>query len=177
MIKISGGGFIGGVSGGPSGEGDIEELEDIARQELQKETPTQRRRVFISFRYTDKNQVDALRSQAKNENSELDFIDMGLRVPFNSENAEYIKQGISARIQQSSVTLVAVSETTYQSDWVNWEIRESLRLGKGVVIVNISKNTSIRMPEAVNGDSDRIKVVSWKHKEIMEAIDSVADGS
>lgn len=177
MIKISGGGFIGGVSGGPSSEGDIEKLEDIAKEELQKETPTERRRVFISFRHTDKNQVDALRSQAKNENSELDFIDMGLRVPFNSENAEYIKQGIRARIQHSSVTLVAVSETTYKSNWVNWEISESLKLGKGVVIVNISKNTSIRMPEAANENGGRVKVVPWKHKEIMDAIESVADGN
>ncbi|VVB87327.1 Uncharacterised protein [uncultured archaeon] len=99
---------------------------------------------------------------------------MGLRVPFDSENAEYIRSGIRSRIEQSSVTLVAVSETTYKSKWVNWEIRESLKMGKGVVVVNISNDPSIRMPDAVNENRNKIKIVSWKHLEIMNAIDTSA---
>lgn len=170
---MGGGGYYGGESS-YAGINDIDKLEGLAREELRKETRPPRRRVFISFRHTDKTKVDLLRGQAKNENSEMDFIDMGLRLAFNSENAEYIRSGIRSRITQSSVTLVAVSETTHESDWVNWEIRESLKLGKGVVVVNISNNTSIRMPDAVNENRSKIKIVSWNHSEIMNAINSVA---
>jgi len=162
-------GYIGGEYGGRT---DIRRLENIARQELKRSSRPQRRRVFISFRHTDKDKVNMLRGQAKNENSGLDFIDMSLRVPFDTDNAEYIKRGIRARIEQSSVTVVIVSETTYQSEWVNWEIEESLRQGKGVVIVNTT-SSSVRMPDAVSKNKDKIKIVHWKHEEIMNAIDAV----
>jgi hypothetical protein len=95
---------------------------------------------------------------------------MGLKVPFDSENAEYIKSGIRSRIEQSSITLVAVSETTHESKWVNWEIRESLKMGKSVVVVKISDDSSIRMPDAVNENRGKIKIVSWNHSDIMTAI-------
>ncbi len=167
---------MGGGGGGSSyaGTNDIDKLEGLAREEIQKEIRPLRRRVFVSFRHTDKTTVDLLRGQAKNENSELDFIDMGLKVPFDSENAEYIKSGIRSRIEQSSVTLVAVSETTHESKWVNWEIRESLKLGKAVVVVKISDDSSIRMPDAVNENSSKIQIVSWNHSDIMNAINSAA---
>lgn len=100
---------------------------------------------------------------------------MSLRVPFNSENAEYIKRGIRERIKQSSVTLVFVSEDTHKSEWVNWEIKESLRLGKGVVVVNASKNPNVKMPDAVNENRSHIRVVPYRHREIMDAINEAAE--
>jgi hypothetical protein len=153
---------------------DIQRLEDIARKELQKPPAPARRKIFLSFRHEDLDKVNMLRGQAKNENSELDFIDMGLRAPFNSENAEYIRAGIRERIQQSSVTLVMVSKDTYKSEWVNWEIRESILQGKGVVVVNTTDNTSLKMPDAVNEAGEKVKIVPWEHKAIMDAIGEVS---
>lgn len=167
---------MGGGGGGSyyGGTIDIDKLEGIAREELKKEVPAPRKRVFLSFRHTDKTKVDLLRGQAKNENSGLDFIDMSLQVPFKSEDAEYIRNGIRARIEQSSVTLVIVSDSTHESDWVNWEIRESLKLGKGVVVVNISNDSLVKMPDAVNENKSRIRIVPWDHSEIMNAINAAA---
>ena len=91
------------------------------------------RNVFISFSSDDLDEVNLLRGQAKNENSNIEFNDWSLRAPFNSENADYIKRGIRERIRQSSVTVVYVSEKTANSKWVDWEIRESLEMGKGVL--------------------------------------------
>lgn len=162
----------GGLSFG--GTSDLEKLEDIARKELKKESQEPRRKVFISFIHTDKNEVDLFRGQAKNENSDLDFIDMSLHVPFNSENAEYIKRGIRERIKQSSVTVVFVSEDTHKSDWVNWEINESLQLGKGVVVVNIG-DSSTRMPSAAIENKDKVRIVPWKHQDLMDAINERAE--
>lgn len=171
-----GGGYIGGGYGeGYGGVTDIERLENIARRELEKPARPPRRRVFISFRHVDEDKANMLRAQAKKENSKLDFIDMSLRRPFDTEDAEYIRRGIRARIERSSVTLVIVSETTYQSEWVNWEIRESLRQGKGVVVVNTTNDPSVRMPDAVNENRDKIRIVQWKHEDIMDAINEVAE--
>lgn len=172
MGGSGGGGFF--SSGSHRGASDLSKLEDVARKELSKEAPPERRKVFISFRFEDKTLVEYLRGQAKNTNSDLDFIDMSLQVPFNSENAEYIKQGIRARINQSSVTVVMATDDTYKSDWVNWEISESLRLGKGVIVIDKRSNPNSKLPDAVAGNVN-IKVVPWKHEEIMNAINNVAE--
>jgi hypothetical protein len=150
------------------GATDIDKLQDIARKELEKPAPKLRRRAFLSFRGEDKNLVDLLRGQAKNENSDLDFIDFSLQAPFNSENAEYIRSGIRERIRQSSVTIVCLTESTHTSEWVDWEIRESIRLGKGVIGVKMKDDTPIIIPKAM--EENNCKVVSWNHTEINQAI-------
>ena len=151
---------------------DIDKLEAVARKELEKPTPEPRRRIFLSFRGEDKNLVDLFRGQAKNKNTDLDFQDFSLRAPFNSENAEYIRRGIRERIKQSSVTVVLITESTYKSTWIDWEIRESVRLGKGVVGVKLKDDTSIRIPKAIREHG--YKVVGWNHQEIREVINEAA---
>lgn len=170
-----GGGGGGGGGWAPSrGEvSDIGRLEDIARRELEKPTPEPRRRVFLSFRGEDKTLVDLFRGQAKNKNTDLDFIDFSLRAPFNSENAEYIRMGIRERIRQSSVTVVLITESTHQSQWVDWETRESVRLGKGVIGVKLKDDPPVKIPDAIKEYGFR--VVGWNHAEIRRAINEAAE--
>jgi len=167
-----------GGSGGSSSSyqpQDVEKLEKIARKEIEKkkepqETP--RRRVFISFQNDDLNEVNLFRGQAKNEDSDLDFIDSSLKVPFNSANAEYIKRGIRDRIDQCSVTVVFIGKNTHKSEWVDWEVCESIKRGKGVVAVISNDDPSIIIPKAVKDNN--IKVVPWKHAKIKSAIEDAA---
>jgi len=165
--------------GGSGGSGtfisriDVSRLENIARGELTKPPPAPRRKIFLSFRVEDLDRVNLFRGQAKNENSDLDFIDYSLRAPFNSENAEYIKRGIRERIKQSSVTVILVSKETHKSEWVDWEIRESIRLGKGVVAVKLEDDPSMKYPKAL--EEHGIQPVSWNHKIIRDAIDNATE--
>lgn len=168
-----GGGGGGGWTPSYGGVSDIDKLQDVASRELQKPAPEPRKRVFLSFRGEDKTVVDLFRGQAKNENTELDFIDYSLRAPFNSQNAEYIKAGIRERIKQSSVTIVLISESTYKSRWVDWEIRESVRMGKGVVGVRLKDDPSVRIPSAMKEHG--FKVVGWNHSEIRQSINEAAE--
>ena len=162
-----------GGTGWGGGTESTDRLKQIARDEIRNPQTPPRRKVFLSYRFRDKDKVSMLRGQAKNENTDLDFIDMGLKVPFNSENADYIKAGIRERIRQSSVTLVVVSDSTHESDWVNWEIRESVNQGKGVVVVDIRTNPSTPLPAAIN-ETSGVQVVKWDHTEIMDAIHTAA---
>ena len=174
MIDLGGGGGGGYVSGygGPS---DIDELEGVAREELRKPSLEPRRKVFISFNSEDREKKILLVGQAKNEYSDLDFIDFSLKVPFNSENADYIRRGIRERINQSSVTIVLVTDVTHESEWVNWEIRESIRQDKGIVVIDHRSSSTNRMPDAVNENRGKIRTVSWNHQEINEAIQEAAE--
>ncbi len=149
---------------------ELKGLEDKAKEVLASENP-EKRNVFISFAYEDIQQVNLLRGQAKNENSDIEFNDWSLSEPFDSERAEYIRAGIRERINQASVTVVFVSENAATSKWVDWEVRESARLGKGVVALYSGRPPS-RMPTAVAELG--ITAIPWTQKGLADAIESAA---
>jgi hypothetical protein len=91
------------------------------------------RNVFLSFVEEDISLANLFRGQAKNENNELEFSDFSVKEPFNSTNADYIRQQINALIKRVSVTLCLFGETTYKSRWVDWEVQTSAEMGKGLV--------------------------------------------
>lgn len=148
---------MGGGGGGSLGSlGDIRDLEKKAKEELQK---GERRNTFLSFDSDDIDEVNLLRAHAKNEKSDIEFIDRSVREPFDSERAEYIKQKITERIRQSSQTIVYVSEKTYKSDWVDWEIKKSIELGKRVIAVYKGDKRPSKLPQTII--DNKIAVVSW----------------
>lgn len=149
----------------------INKLAKVAQDSF-KDAQPEKRNVFISFVSEDINDVNLLRGQAKNENSELEFNDYSLKEPFNSEKAEYIKNGIRERIRQSSVTIIYISDLTHKSEWVDWETRESIALGKGVICVHKGDTPPVILPKFV--DEFRLKVIPWKHKLLLAEIEKAA---
>jgi hypothetical protein len=130
------------------------------------------RNIFISFAHEDKADVELLRGQARKEDAELTFQDYSVRVPFDSEQAEYIRRQIRERIRRTSVTVVYLSESAARSKWVNWEVEEACRLGKGVVGVYKGDAPPQELPKSVRDCG--AEVVPWKHKTLMDAIERAA---
>ncbi len=91
-----------------------------------------RRRVFLSFHAEDKKQVSGFRLMLKNPNIDMDFYDQGLQEPVNSEQGTYIKKVIRHKIRASSVILCLIGNGTAWRDWVDWELKTAISLGKGV---------------------------------------------
>ncbi len=147
----------GGGGGGYRGVGNVDKLLQEAKNRLKE---SGRKNVFISFDYDDANEVNLLRGQAKNDNSDIEFNDWSVKEAFNSENADYIKRQISDRIKQSSLTVVYVSDNTKNSDWVNWEVGKSLELGKRVLAVHSGDSAPKNLPDSVK--SNKIEVIRWK---------------
>jgi|SRR6266446_1677546 len=87
-------------------------------------------RVFLSFVEEDLNLVNLFRGQAKMQDNDLEFHDYSIKIPFDSNNAEYIGSGIAAQIKVATMTTCLYGPTTYQSKWVNWELNKTLQLGK-----------------------------------------------
>lgn len=164
---------MGGGGGGRSLTTDeLKKLEETAKKIIKEGIVPKRRSIFISFAGEDLNEVNLLRGQAKNENSDLEFIDRSLQKPFDSKNAEYIERGIRERIRQSSITVCYLSENTAQSKWVDWEIRESIALGKGVIAMYKGVSPPAKIPSAIK--EFKIKLVPWDHKKLSQAIDTAA---
>ena len=130
------------------------------------------RNVFLSFVEEDLNLVNLFRGQAKNENNDLEFYDYSVKEPFDSDNADYIKQKIRNLIEKVSVTLCLIGETTYKSKWVDWEIRTSAALGKGLVGVRLHSSSEDIVPQSLK--DNKAEVVDWNIKEIVQAIERAA---
>ena len=161
----------GGGGRGPSRD-DLSRLEELARKSLREGAEPLKCNVFISFVSEDINDVNLLRGQAKNESSDIEFNDWSLREPFDSKRAEYIKRGIRDRIERSSVTLVYVSEHTADSKWVDWEIRESVRMGKGVIAVHKGELPPQKLPNALK--ELKTPLIRWTQKGIAAVIEKAS---
>jgi len=159
--------------GGGSGRGltaeELQRLEQTAKKSLQAGADSAKCNVFISFVEEDLNEVNLLRGQAKNENSDIAFNDWSLREPFDSEKADYIKRGIRERIRLCSVVVVYLSNKTADSKWVDWEIGEGIATGKGVVGMYKGDHPPARLPKAIT--EHKVPVVPWNQKELARAIE------
>lgn len=145
----------GSSSGGWSRLGDVKSLEQKAKAALNEG----KRNVFISFATEDMDEVNLLRAQAKNDNSDIEFNDHSVREPYDSVQAEYIKRKISERINRASITVVYISNDTAQSKWVKWEVEKSLELGKKVVAIHSGQRFNGEMPKWVSDHG--IKTIPW----------------
>ncbi len=161
---------MGGGGGGGRGltPDELRDLEQRAKKSMKEPGSTGKCNVFISFASEDLSDVNMLRGQARNENSDIEFNDWSLKEPFDSKKAEYIKRGIRERIRQCSVTVVYISDKTADSKWVDWEIRESIAMGKGVVAMHKGDASPARLPKAIT--DNKVPVVPWNQKELAKAI-------
>jgi hypothetical protein len=159
---------MGGSYGGGISAGNLKTLEERARESLKKSDGDDSPHVFISFAYEDNNEVNLLRGQAKNDKLELQFDDYSIKEAFDSANAEYIKSQIREKIERVSVTVVYLSNHTANSRWVDWEIRESLKQGKGVIGVYSGDMPPSNLPSAFK--EFKFKIVKWEHEALMQAI-------
>ena len=161
---------MGGGGGGGRGltPEELNSLQKRAKKSMKDGVGTGKHNVFISFSSEDLAEVNLLRGQAKNEISDIEFNDWSLKEPFDSKKADYIKRGIRERIRQCSVTVVYISDKTAGSKWVNWEIQESIAMGKGVIAMYKGNSAPTRLPKAVT--ENNIPIVPWNQKELAKAI-------
>jgi hypothetical protein len=151
-----------------------EHVRDVLAEKAKKELAAAgqpRRNVFISFASEDMAEINLLRGQALNDRSDLEFSDRSVKEPF-PERTEVIEQGIRDKIRQASVTVVYVTEHSASSAWVDFEIRETIAMGKGVVCMYQGERPASVLPAAVR--EHHIQVVPWKHAELMRAIEHAA---
>lgn len=163
---------MGGGSGGGIGSSDLDRLEKQAAQKLKDASQDTSRHVFISFAYEDRDEVNLLRGQAKNEKTDLQFDDYSVKEAFDSKDADYIKRQIRSKLEGTSVTIVYLSSQSATSKWVDWEIRESLKLGKGVIGVYKGERPPRELPQSFK--EFNLKSVKWAHEELSKAIEEAS---
>lgn len=129
------------------------------------------KRVFISFRAEDKAKVNGLRLLAANPDFEIEFYDESVRSPYDSTNAVYIRSKIREKILRTSVTVCMVSELTYTSPWVDWELKESIEKGNTIIAMGFKDGPEkLTLPQHIQ----RLKIGWWRwdYKQLAKLIES-----
>ncbi len=117
------------------------------------------RRVFISYEYTkDQEFVNGIKGMLANPNIDVDFYNESIIEPINSINAGYIKQKIKEKISRVSLVLCIVGQDTHSSEWVAWEVKTAIDLGKEVFFMRRKDNYTSRMPVSVLSN---LKIYDW----------------
>ena len=90
--------------------------------------------VYISFDHEDQDQVNGFRSLVINPNHPLDSHDHSLKEPIlfwrgkpikyppDNTRSGPVRDEIIGKLDQASKMVVLIGQTTWQSDWVKWEI-------------------------------------------------------
>lgn len=155
---------MGGGIGWTGPSKSAKDVEDIFKSGVEEAEEFQERErirnVFISFHVEDEAQVNLLRSQAKNENFDLEFRDFSVKEPFD----EQWKSQCRERIAQTSATICMIGRETTTRPAVIWELEESYRQGKKVIGVRISRDRNDPIPEPLI--SHRAPIVDWNLDEI-----------
>lgn len=129
------------------------------------------KRVFISFRAEDKNRVNGLRLLAANPKFDIEFYDESVRTPYDSQDARYVRSRIREKISRTSVTVCMVSELTHSSQWVSWELEESISKGNTIICMGFKDGPSqLTLPEPAR----RLKLRwwLWDHERLAQLIEA-----
>jgi len=128
-----------------------------------------KKRVFISFRIEDRSKVNGLRLLAANDTFDIEFYDESVRIEIKSENANYVKSKILEKINRTSVTVCMVSDQTYTSQWVDWELEKSYAKGNTVIYMGF-KDGPDRLTLPTPGRDRNAKWYSWDHNQLYKLI-------
>lgn len=92
------------------------------------------KKVFISYKHSDRDYVNQVTSAVKNPNHPLEFDDHSLaeavlnmhghinRRPPSDLASQPVKDEIEKRLKQSDKLVVIIGNDTHSSEWVKWEI-------------------------------------------------------
>jgi hypothetical protein len=108
-----------------------------------------KKRVFLSFVSEDKERVQGLRLLAANPNYDLEFYDESVRAAIDSQDADYIKRVIREKLSRTSVTVCLISENTYRSAWVDWELQESSAKGNKIIAMALKDVQQAVLPKVI----------------------------
>jgi len=107
-----------------------------------------KRRIFISFDHDDTQKVSGFLA-LRNILDDFDFYNHKLDRRINSTDVDYVCRVIREEyIKPASVTVVLIGNATANSQWVRWEIGESIKQGKGLLGIKL-KDTWGAIPQGI----------------------------
>ena len=107
-----------------------------------------------------------------NKNVPVEFVGRHLLDPVDSNNWDYISRKIREQLSGTSVTVVLIGDTTWQSDAVAYEVQQSLKKGTPNGILGIRLHDGVKVPESLHECG--AEIIDWKPDEFEDAIERAA---
>ncbi|EKN6002339.1 TPA: TIR domain-containing protein [Yersinia enterocolitica] len=128
--------------------------------------------VFVSHSWDYDKQLSNLKSLIeKNSTITIDYSEVTVDAPIDSEDSAYIRRVLKNRITSSDVFLVMAGMYTSYSDWMQWEIETAKK--NSIPIIAVKPRGAERIPLIIQNNADVI--VGWNSstivKNIIEAIE------
>lgn len=128
--------------------------------------------IFISHSWDNSDDLEKL----QNLLNERGYFNVGFKEvtkgePINSDNADYIKQSLKNKINNSNIVLGLAGIYASHSDWMEWELDKALKLG--VPIVGVIPRGQDRVSKTVSSRSK--SDVRWNTESIVNAIRDYAN--
>jgi hypothetical protein len=135
------------------------------------------RGLFISYQHNDRNRAKGFNLMHHSKYVYLSFRGRHLLDPVNSENQAYIRQKVKEQLHGTSVTVVLLGEKTCDSSWVEWEIKESIERGNGIVAVKLKDQDCplpVSSPVAKLLKEAGAEIMDWEPHEIQAGVERAA---
>ncbi|MBA7501433.1 hypothetical protein ES706_00003 [subsurface metagenome] len=130
------------------------------------------RRVFISFQHDDNMQAKGFALLQWNPNVPVEFVGRHLLSPVDSEDEQYVRSKIREKLEGTSVTIVLIGAHTADSEWVDFEIRESLNRGNGVLGIRLPGHENTDVPPALKEAG--AKIINWNQDIFPDEVERAA---
>lgn len=115
-------------------------------------------RAFISFQMEDRWARDFLVQHAKDGRNDVSFSDYSVQNPFDSK----WKTECARRMALTKGTIVLIGKTTWQSEAVQWEIKETIRQGSYLFGIQIFRDSTHTVPSGL----PTTNVIRWDFAQI-----------
>ena len=133
------------------------------------------RRIFISYQHDDQMKAKGFNLLRWNKNVPTEFVGRHLLDPVKSSDPAYITRKIREQQKGTSVTVVLIGDKTWQSDWVEKEVRMSVDKNPPNGVVGIRLREGVEIPESLRDCG--AEVVDWNPDEFEAAFDRAARAS
>ena len=131
--------------------------------------PAEVKNIFISHIHEDDDGLAKLKGLVAKHGMQMRDSSITSDKPNRARNEDYIKWKIlNPQIEWAGTLAVYVSQDTWESKWVNWEIERAHKLGKRIVGIWEYGAKDCKMPEALEKYADAM--VGWNGESIIDAI-------
>jgi hypothetical protein len=128
--------------------------------------------IFLSYEDEDIGTVEVFREHLLQEDIDLVLHEYPIKEPFESMVAKNEKSHITEMLEKTSITVVLIGRTTYADKWVDWEVRKSANLGKGLLGVRLHSDLDHIVPRALK--DYKVEVIDPNARSVAEAIEKIA---
>lgn len=125
--------------------------------------------VFISHYNKDEEHIQKLKALLEKNNYILRNSSIDSTRRNDAENPDYVKKLLRGNLKWAGTTIILIGPETHMRDWVDWEIKQSFKLGSRIVGVFINGASDSDVPENFEKYGDAL--VGWISERIIDAIE------